>query len=188
MMTPADAALSRFLGLIAASRKPSPRACGALIESTDAIQRGSTASSPSAGRVHHCRTPKSNNDAPRISLTTPEADGPPLPCFGIASDRSVKVTTASVMPSTHPAKNPKLVLFAFGDSSINTAAMMASGPTAMPTLKGRISPMTARIASIPFLHRAAVLVGEMGGTKVPSLKRLGTRLLEPPERRITLPG
>jgi hypothetical protein len=58
----------------------------------------------------------------------------------------------------------------------------------MPTLKGRISPMTARIASIPFLHRAAVLVGEIGAAKVPSLKRLRTRLLEPPERRITLRG
>src|SRR5215217_8385972 len=140
MMTPADAAISRFLGLIA------------------------------------------------VSLTTPEADGPPLPYLGSASDRSVKVRTASVMPSTHPAKNPKLVLFAFGDSSINTAAMMASGPTAMLTLKGRISPMTARIASIPFLHRAAVLVGEIGAAEVPSLKRPRTRLLEPSGRRITLRG
>jgi hypothetical protein len=31
--------------------------------------------------------------------------------------------------------------------------------------------MTARIASIPFLHRPAVLIGGMGATKVPSLKR-----------------
>src|SRR5215213_5064501 len=100
MMTPADAAISRFLGLIAASRKPIPRALAGFIESTDAIQRGSTASSPSAGRVRHCRTPKNNNDAPRISLTTPEADG----------------------PADTQRKDP---------------------------------PMTARIASIPFLHRAA---------------------------------
>jgi hypothetical protein len=140
------------------------------MESIADIHFGNSAVSPSVGRPRHCSTARSNNNPPRMSLTTPTTDELLAEsCSGSINDNSVKDTTATVIPITHPAKNPKLVLRAWGDSSINTAAMMASGPIAMPTLRGRISPMTERIPSNLDLHavgRPAVPSGDVAPEEV----------------------
>jgi hypothetical protein len=46
------------------------------------------------------------------------------------------------MPSNQPIMNPTLVPFARGDSNIKITAMIGIGLMAMPTAKGRISPIT----------------------------------------------
>ncbi len=47
------------------------------------------------------------------------------------------------MPASQPIKNPTLVPFARGDSSIKIAAMIGTGLMAMPIANGRISPITS---------------------------------------------
>ena len=58
-------------------------------------------------------------------------------------------TTATTMPSTQPSRNPMLVPFAFGDSSMRIAAMIGIGLIAMPSASGRMSPMTDPMLLLP---------------------------------------
>ena len=69
-----------------------------------------------------------------------EASGP---CSGMIELSSVKTVTATTMPSSQPTRNPTLVPFAFGESSMRIAAMIGIGLIAIPIASGRISPMTA---------------------------------------------
>ena len=70
---------------------------------------------------------------------------------------SVNSTTATTMPSTQPSRNPMLVPFAFGDSSMRIAAMIGMGLIAMPSASGRMSPMTdAMLRSSPYFSSAAI--------------------------------
>ena len=68
-----------------------------------------------------------------------DASGSPS---GITEDSSVKTVTATTVPATQPSRNPMLVPFAFGDSSMRIAAMIGIGLIAMPIARGRIAPMT----------------------------------------------
>lgn len=63
--TPAAAAISRFFGLTAESRKPKPRALTGVNESIAAIHFGVACSPP---RPRHCLTPTSNSRTPSTIL------------------------------------------------------------------------------------------------------------------------
>jgi hypothetical protein len=55
--------------------------------------------------------------------------------------------SATTMPQIQPSMNPTLVAFAFGDSNIKIAAMIGIGLIAMPSARGRISPITDPIST-----------------------------------------
>ena len=61
---------------------------------------------------------------------------------GMIEESSSNSTTATMMPSTQPSRNPMLVPLAFGESSMRMAAMIGIGLIAMPRASGRMSPMT----------------------------------------------
>ena len=63
-------------------------------------------------------------------------------CSGMIEASSVNTTTATTMPSTQPMRKPTLVPFAFGESSMRIAAMIGIGLIAIPSARGRMSPMT----------------------------------------------
>jgi hypothetical protein len=77
-----------------------------------------------------------------ILMTPATGDESPVSC-GMIDESRVNKTMATTMPTSHPIRNPTLVPFARGDSSIKIAAMIGIGLMAMPTAKGRISPITS---------------------------------------------
>src|SRR5215212_8135924 len=58
----------------------------------------------------------------------------------------MKTTSATTMPQIQPSMNPTLVAFALGDNNVRIAAMMGIGLIAMPSARGRISPITGPIS------------------------------------------
>ena len=76
---------------------------------------------------------------------------------GSRDDSRVNAVTAMTTPATQPARNPMLVVLAFGDRSMRIAAMMGIGLIATPNARGRMSPMTppmpTPVGAIPLAGR-----------------------------------
>src|SRR5688572_8904857 len=162
--------MRRFFGFTADNKNPSPKALPAVMESMADIHFGMLACSPSAGRVRHCLIAKNSSSAPRMILMTPATgDGPPVSC-GMIEESRVNKTMATTMPASHPNKNPTLVLFARGDSSIKIAAMIGIGLMAMPMANGRISPITSFTryprSWTPFLRHRSSAPGRPAGFRL----------------------
>lgn len=51
----------------------------------------------------------------------------------------MKTMTATRIPATHPARDPRLVRAARGDNSMRMAAMIGTGLIAIRTARGKIS-------------------------------------------------
>jgi hypothetical protein len=68
----------------------------------------------------------------------------------------VNKTTATTMPTSHPIRNPTLVPFARGDSSIKIAAMIGIGLMAMQNLANHfVHEITPAHGSPLFRHRSS---------------------------------
>ena len=103
-------------------------------ESMADIHFGSFASSPSLGRPIHCRTARNNSSRPSTILMTPPIGlGSSGSACGMMDDRAVKTTIATMMPTSHPNKNPTLVLRARDDIRRRMTAMMGTGLIAIPS-------------------------------------------------------
>src|SRR4051794_33719788 len=143
MVVPAATHISRFFGFTADRTTPSPVALGAVKWSMALIHFGIAGLLSGPGRLRHWWPASRSSRTPRASFTQETVvDGSLLLPRSWVPASSRNTVLATAIPTTHPARNPALVLPALGASSMRMTAMIGTGEIATPTASGSRSPTT----------------------------------------------